>query len=525
MAEEVTREVLLEQNAQQAEQIALLITQIKVLTEENARQKKRIEQLERQVKRYVAPHSRETPKVDPKPPGRRAGQGLFSFKHAPALDTVTRMIDVEPANTCVFCRTPLDRRAYKTDLAFITELPQVKPEITQYNVPVPTCPKCGRDVRGRPPDLCPTQRGATAHRLGPRLLAATQYLHHGVGLPERKVPDVLHQLCGVKITQSAVNQATTRTTAAGTPMAEAYQQIKTAVQAAPVVHQDDTGWRINGTQAWLQVACTPQHVLLQIRTQHTHQQLKELLGETFGGTLVADRYNVYDHATFTDSQHQKCIRHVIRNVQEAVVLHEGRRGQDIVYATRLRQAFQDAHSLHRQLSRKEITLAQYRGAGYAIHTRVTGLLDRRPLQSKVNERLRKRAAQAPPAQEPQEVPGRPQHPTDEQCRRARAAVWGHRPQSVTVQQNAGGSGQLRHDQERRGNRQTPRTAPHGRLGQSSSSRCTPLTAPRANHILFQEAQFIYSVVAVHASGAARPALPAWSPATAGSGGRPDRSAR
>ncbi|ULH18186.1 transposase (plasmid) [Deinococcus sp. KNUC1210] len=81
------------------------------------------------------------------------------------------------------------------------------------------------------------------------MLADTQYLHHGVGLPERKVPDVLHHLCGVKITQSAFNQASKRTTAAGTPMAAAYTQIKDAVQASPVIHQDDTGWRINGTQA------------------------------------------------------------------------------------------------------------------------------------------------------------------------------------------------------------------------------------------------------------------------------------
>ena len=143
MAEEATREALLQLNAEQATQIALLIqqnsdlaAQIKLLIEENARLKKRIEQLERQVKRYVAPHSRETPKADPKPPGRIAGQGTFSFKAAPARDTVTRVIDVEPANICPSCQTPLDGAAYKTDLAWITELPRTQPEITQYNVPV-----------------------------------------------------------------------------------------------------------------------------------------------------------------------------------------------------------------------------------------------------------------------------------------------------------------------------------------------------------------------------------------------------
>ncbi|THF69999.1 hypothetical protein E7T06_09605, partial [Deinococcus sp. Arct2-2] len=119
MSEALTREDLLQLLAEQAAQIAgqaAQITglieqnseqakQIKVLIEDNARLKKRIEQLERQVKRYVAPHSREAPVADPKPPGRRAGQGTFTFKHAPARDTVTRIIDVGPANTCVFCQT------------------------------------------------------------------------------------------------------------------------------------------------------------------------------------------------------------------------------------------------------------------------------------------------------------------------------------------------------------------------------------------------------------------------------------
>jgi transposase len=143
MAEKATREALLQQTADQAAQIALLIAQnselaaqVKLLVEENARQKKRIEQLERQVKRYVAPHSREQPKADPKPPGRRAGQGTFTFKQAPARDTVTRIIDVEPMNICPSCQTPLDGAAFKTDLAWITELPRFTPEITQYNVPV-----------------------------------------------------------------------------------------------------------------------------------------------------------------------------------------------------------------------------------------------------------------------------------------------------------------------------------------------------------------------------------------------------
>ena len=86
------------------------------------------------------------------------------------------MVAVDFPNICPKCQIPLLLESYKMDLAFITELPKIKPQITQYNVPVVSCPKCGKEVRGEHPDLCLNQRGATSHQLGPRLHAAIQYI-------------------------------------------------------------------------------------------------------------------------------------------------------------------------------------------------------------------------------------------------------------------------------------------------------------------------------------------------------------
>lgn len=58
MAEETTAEAPLQQNCEQAAQVALRITQNKLPTEVNARHKKRLEQLKRQVKRPVTPEKR-----------------------------------------------------------------------------------------------------------------------------------------------------------------------------------------------------------------------------------------------------------------------------------------------------------------------------------------------------------------------------------------------------------------------------------------------------------------------------------
>src|SRR5260370_34404337 len=65
---------------------------------------------------------------------------------------------------------------------------------------------CGKWVRGRDPDIAAGQQGATAHRVGPRARAAAHILHYAHGVPVRKVPSILEELTGVRLTQGAITQ-------------------------------------------------------------------------------------------------------------------------------------------------------------------------------------------------------------------------------------------------------------------------------------------------------------------------------
>ena len=56
-------------------------------------------------------------------------------------------------------------------------------------------------MRGQHPDLAPDQYGATARRLGKRVLAVAHTLHYQFGIPVRKVPAVLETLTGLKLTR------------------------------------------------------------------------------------------------------------------------------------------------------------------------------------------------------------------------------------------------------------------------------------------------------------------------------------
>ena len=133
-------------------------------------------------------------------------------------------------------------------IAYVTDIPPVRrPQVRAYRVQVCRCRSCGKAVRGQHPDIGSDQRGASAHRLGDRVKAAAHVLHYGVGVPVRRIPAVLRALTGVEVSQGAISQDALRRSADA--VGEAYRTLRTSVRASPVVHTDDTGWRVGGEPA------------------------------------------------------------------------------------------------------------------------------------------------------------------------------------------------------------------------------------------------------------------------------------
>jgi hypothetical protein len=119
-----------------------------------------------------------------------------------------------------------------SETVWVTDLPPVpQVEIRAYQVERCRCVDCGQSVRGEHPEVARDQTGATAHRLGRRLLAAGHLLHYGIGIPVRQVPHVLRLLCGAQVTQSALTQDALRR-ATGT-VGEAYQALREGTGPRP----------------------------------------------------------------------------------------------------------------------------------------------------------------------------------------------------------------------------------------------------------------------------------------------------
>jgi transposase len=340
-----------------------------------------IEQLKRGGKRQAAPFSKGTRVTEPKPPGRKPGSGPFRYREAPPPEAITEPpVDVRVIlEACPACGGPLAEE--RVDLAYTTELPALpRPQVTPSRVWVCRCVVCGTQVRGQHPDVAPDQYGATAHRLGARVLAAAHTWHYGVGIPVRKVPTVLKALTGVQLTQGALTQNALQR--AQGPLGTAYECLRAAVPQALVVHTDDTGWRVGGEPAYLMAFETAAATVYQIRPRHRHEEVQEVIPADYEGVLVTDRGRSYDAQAFDGVPQQKCLAHIQRSISDVLETKTGR-ARD--FGEQLKALLQDAMALWHEYRDGHVT--EFKAPAEALQTEIAYHLRDRRLKDADNQRL------------------------------------------------------------------------------------------------------------------------------------------
>ena len=322
------------------------VAQLKAANEELQRQ---LAELKRAGKRQAAPFSKGRRTSSPKRPGRKPGTGLFSYRQPPSPDEVTEpVVEVSVSvEVCPGCGGRLEDEGM--GVAYVTDIPPIRrPQVTAYRVQVCRCRSCGRQVRGRHPDIGSDQYGASAHRVGRRVMAAAHVLHYGVGVPVRKVPAVLRALTGVEVSQGAITQdALRRATGA---VGDAYHKLRTSVGVSRLVHTDDTGWRVGGEPAFLMAFETDEATVYQVRARHRNEEVREVVPSDYGGVMVTDRGRSYDAQALSGVKQQKCLAHVLRSISEVV---QTRTGRGRSFGKRLKGLLREAMELWRAYHRGE----------------------------------------------------------------------------------------------------------------------------------------------------------------------------
>jgi hypothetical protein len=199
-------------------------------------------------------------------------------------------------------------------------------------------------------------------------------------MPVRKVPAVLQALTGVQLTQSAITQEALRRAAGA--IAPGYAQLRAAIPAAPVVHTDDTGWRVGGEPADLIAFETDAATVYQIRPRHRHEEVPEVIPADYDGVLVTDRGRSDDAQIFDQVDQQQCLAHILRSIGEVV---ERKRGRVRDFGEQLKTVLQEALALwHTQ---RATPVADFKVEAEALPAELTYQLRNRRLKDPDNQRL------------------------------------------------------------------------------------------------------------------------------------------
>ena len=117
-------------------------------------------------------------------------------------------------------------------------------------------------------------------------------------------------------------------------------RLRAAVPESPVVHTDDTSWRVGGRPAYLMAFDTDEATVYQIRSQHRHEEVQEVIPPDYAGVMATDRGGVMTPGV-RGGQQQKCLAHILRSVRDVLRTKKGR-ARD--FGERLKTLLQDAKS-------------------------------------------------------------------------------------------------------------------------------------------------------------------------------------
>src|SRR5215217_424588 len=245
----------------------------------------RLGQTSRNTSRPPSSDPPETPRPPTSPTRRRRGGQPGHPLHQRILvppEHVDQIRTYWPAQ-CRSCAAPLPAVATGEPVRHqVTELPPVRAVVTEHQLQHVQCAGCGTTTCAVLPADVP------AGAFGPRLQATVAVLSGRYRLSRREVVGVCTDVLGAPLAVGSVDHLCQATAAA---LAGPVAELEQAVQQGAAAHADETGWREAGQRRWLWVVVTAVATVFALAPSRGSGVIKGLLGETFAGYLISDRWS------------------------------------------------------------------------------------------------------------------------------------------------------------------------------------------------------------------------------------------
>lgn len=255
------------------------------------------------------PPSSDPPSVNRPPKGptgrKRGGQpghkGKARLLFSP--EEVDHIVDVKPSccNNCFQELVGVDLSPIKHQ---VTEIPPVKPVVTEYRLHTLVCPHCGNK------NLSSFPEGVPGSAFGGRLQSMVAMCSGAYRLSKRTVKAVMRDFFGVEMSLGAVCSCENSVSQAlEFPVNEACSYM----QKQRVKYIDETGWKEGNNNAWLWTVATDEVTVFTINRSRSRETLSNFIGDQHG-YISSDRWHAYN--IWNVWKRQLCWAHLKRNFIE-----------------------------------------------------------------------------------------------------------------------------------------------------------------------------------------------------------------
>ncbi|SRR5579875_412894 len=218
-----------------------------------------------------------------KKPGGQKGHRGHHLRQVSTPDEVL----LHSVNCCEQCHADLSQTpAAIAERRQVVDLPVKRLWVKEYQVEEKQCPHCFHRTRAA---FLPEVKAPAQYGLGIQALAT--YLVEGQSVPYARASQLLQALLGVQLSAGSIASFIKTCHQQLTGMEAS---LKAALLSVPVLHQDETGMRVNTEGWWVHVCSTDRLTYLAAHPSRGRPALDALgIAPRFRGTSVHDGFNSY----------------------------------------------------------------------------------------------------------------------------------------------------------------------------------------------------------------------------------------
>jgi transposase len=339
------------------EDLATILARLAQLEQELAEAKSYIAELEAELKRrgkHYRPKANRQPTQKPQDKRKvEHRQHPGQTREAPQPpETEIQQHDIH-ADKCTHCDSENLQPTGEFYDHMQVDIPEPKLEYHRFRHHAMQCEQCGK--------ISHTigENEISGSHIGPHARLLACYARGCLGISLGKTTRLMQELFNLNVSRAGVLG---HVVWGGKIFAPVVKQLLALLRTSPVVHADETGWRIDGKNVWAWCFSNAKLAVFLIRRHRSAAVIQEALGASIAGVLITDFYAAYNAI---DCEKQKCLVHLLRELSELSEELPARCVQH--HMQPLMVLFQDAIALAKQ--RESMSADAYHAATDTIYIR------------------------------------------------------------------------------------------------------------------------------------------------------------